>query len=310
MDSDGFWSEGNLVHRFPRLSALRAFEAVFRCGGLAKAADDLSVTPSAISHQIRQLEADMNVKLVRREGRRIVLTEVGEKLNPSLREAFNLITAAIADVHEQETSAPLRVSMLQNFGVNWFLPRLSRFKKKYPEIEVEISLDAHYVDFSREPFDISIRHCAHDWPGLHTELLFQDQLMVACSPAFMSAHGPFDKPEQLLEHFLLVSDGRPDDAWEHWFRARGVVMNGGERSIHVSSSQLAIQAAANSIGFAIAGRRIMEAMMQRGALVAALPHTIPEHGSFYIVCPPDWINRPKIRRFRHWLAEEAKTEAA
>lgn len=248
----------------------------------------------------------MDIKLVRREGRRIVLTESGEKLFPALQESFRLLTAAVADVYEQDTSAPLRVSMLQNFGVNWFLPRLESFRAMHPEIDVEVLFDAHYVDFTREDVDIAIRHSHRDWPDLHCELLFQDQIMVACSKAFLAAHGPFENPEQLLDHILFVSDGRPADAWGIWFKDRGIDSTGRIRSIHVSTSHLAIQAAANGIGIAIAGRHIMQQMIRRGALVPIFPYTSPEHGSYYIVCPKDWANRPKIRKFRHWLQDEAK----
>ncbi len=297
------------MRHFPHLSALRAFEAVFRCGGISQAANDLSVTPSAVSHQIRQLESDMKVKLVRREGRRIVLTEAGERLFPPLENAFRLMTAGVTAVYEQDTSAPLRVSMLQNFGVNWFLPRLERFRADLPDIEIEVHFDAHYVDFVRDPVDIAIRHTAHKWPELYCEELFQDQLLTVCSQSYLSRHRKLTDPAQLLDHTLLVSDGRPSDAWAEWFTSLGVDYEGRMRTIHVSTSQLAMQGAANGIGVAIAGRRMMQEMLQRGALVPVFPHTIPEYGSSCIVCPKDWANRPKIRQFRHWLQKEAKRTA-
>ncbi len=297
------------LHRFPHLNALRAFEAVFRCGGIAQAANELSVTPSAISHQLRQLEADMKVKLVQREGRRVVLSEAGHRLFPSLKEAFRILNACVVEVYEQDTSAPLRVSMLQNFGVNWFFPRLERFQDKHPEIEVEVSFDAHYVDFGRDNVDIAIRHSACSWPDLHCETLFQDSLIATCSQSYLSRHGTFSDPEELLDHTLFVSDGRPADAWNEWFASRNIECQGKFRAIHVSTSHLAMQGAANGVGVAIAGRHLMHEMLQRGALVRIFPYSVPEHGSFYVVCPKDWANRPKIRRFRHWLQEEVRNLA-
>lgn len=250
----------------------------------------------------------MDIKLVRREGRRIVLSDAGERLFPALQDSFRHLAAAVADVYEQDTTAPLRVSMIQNFGINWFLPRLEAFRRAHPEIEIEISFDAHYVDFVREAVDVAIRHSPREWPDLHCELLFQDQVMVACSKAFLARHGPFTDPEQLLDHVLFVSDGRPADAWGQWFKSQGIDPKGRMQEIHVSTSHLAMQGAANGTGIAIAGRRNMQQMFQRGALVPIFPHTVPEHGSYFIVCPRDWANRPKIRRFRHWLQDEARAK--
>ncbi|MDN5925874.1 MAG: LysR substrate-binding domain-containing protein [Hyphomicrobiales bacterium] len=196
--------------------------------------------------------------------------------------------------------------MLQNFSVNWFLPRLRRFNEAFPNVEVRLSFEPHYVDFAREAIDMAVRHSPHDWPDLHCELLFQDQLLPVCSKAYLAAHGPFDKPADLFRHTLLVSDGRPSDAWSEWFRSTGTELGSELATIHVDSSHLAMLAAANGIGFAIAGARLMQPMMRRGELVAPFPMTVPEHGSFFTVCPPGWANRPKIRRMRRWLAEEAR----
>ena len=299
----------NMPRRAPSLGALRAFEAVFRQGSMAGAAEELAVTTSAVSHQVRQLEAEMGVKLVRREGRRVVLTEMGERLFPSLSEAFGALFAAVADVYEQDSAAPLRISMLQTFAVNWFLPRLDRFSAANPGIEVEVSFEPHYVDFARENIDMAIRLSPMDWPDLHEEDLFEDRLTAVCSPAWISRQEPLRSPRCLLKHRLLVSDGRPANAWGEWFAACGIGDPGPLQTMHLGTTHLALLAAANGIGLAIGGLRLMQPMLERGELVTPFATTVPEHGRFRVVCPRGWENRPKIRKLRHWLAREADPRA-
>lgn len=297
-----------MLRRLPSLGALRAFEAAMRCQGLSGAAGELAVTPSAISHQIKQLEQELGLKLVRRDGRRLALTEAGERLLPGLQEAFERIGTSVADLQEHASNAPLTISMLQNFAVNWFLPRLDRFHARHPEIEVRLSLDTHYVDFAREEVDMAVRMATECGPGLHGRMLFQDRLTPVCSPAYLTQHGPFASPRDLLGHQLLVSDSRPVDAWTAWFAEAGVAAEPAANALHLETSHLTLQAAANGIGFAICGRRLMQPMIERGAIVAPFAQTIPEHGTFFTVCPAAWANRGKIRLMRAWLHEEADAE--
>lgn len=291
--------------RMPSLSALRAFEATIRCGGLTEAALELAVTPSAISHQIRQLEHDLGVKLVRRSGRRLALTDSGRRLVPGLHDAFARLYLSIGELHREEQRAPVRISMLQNFAINWFLPRLDRLQQRHPDIEIHLSLSSHYVDFAREEIDMAIRHGAGQWPELHCVHLFQDQLTPVCSPAFLARYGPLAEPSDLIGHRIIVSTSRPHDAWGEWFKAFGIEPPTSMRELRVETSHLALQAAANGIGIAICGRRLMQPMLDRQAVVAPFPLAIPEHGSFFVISPREWTNRPKIRVVRQWLLEEA-----
>ena len=294
-----------MLRRLPSLGALRAFEATIRCGGLAGAAEELAVTPSAVSHQIKQLENELGIKLVRREGRRLVTTHEGELLTPGLQEAFERISTSVAQLKERDASAPLRISMLPNFAINWFLPRLHRFNELNPDIAVEVSMSLECADFARENVDMAIRLARRIDPPLVGHVVFQDQLTPVCSPDFLARHGPFTSPRILRHLQLLVSDGRPADAWGAWFRSLGIFDGLPERMLHLDSSQLALQAAGNGIGIAICGRRLAAPSLQRGTLITPFKESVPEHGTFYSVCPEVWANRPKVHRMRTWMIAEA-----
>lgn len=298
-----------MLNRLPSLNALRAFEAAMRCQGLAGAATELAVTASAISHQIKQLEQELGLKLVQREGRRLTLTPAGERLVPGLREAFARIGASVREVQQQEASAPLTVNMFQTFAVNWFLPRLDRFHARHPGIELQLVLATPFVDFARDRVDLAVRLTTECGADHHCQELFRDELTPVCSPAYLERYGPFHSPADLLGQRLLISDSRPADAWRAWFASIGIAAGPLAHAMHLETSHLALQAAANGIGFAICGRRLMQSMMRRGAIVAPFRESVPEHGAFCTVCPEAWASRPKIRLMRQWLQEEVRADA-
>ena len=159
--------------RLPPLNALRAFEATARLSTLAAAAEELRVTPSAVSHQIRTLEETLGVILFQRANRRLTLTKDGLTLLPGLSEGFRRLTAAVTELERNQREGVLTVSMLSTLAMRWFMPRLPQFQTEHPEIEVRISTTTRMVDLEREDIDMAIRHGGGDWPGLAADFLFQ-----------------------------------------------------------------------------------------------------------------------------------------
>lgn len=289
----------------PNLAALRAFEAVVRHQGLSGAARELSVTPSAISHRLRQLEVELGIELFRMNGRRLSLTPAGEKLVDPLSEGFDTILRAVARARKVDSDRPLVISMLHNIAVNWFLPRLPQFIALHPEIDVQLLLTAEFLDFSQDTADMAIRYCPTPWPDVYSELLLEDQLTPLCSPDLLERHGPFTSPAILADLPLITSSTRLTDDWRMWFRKIGMDnMRPQRRSVVVDSTHLAMQAAANGLGVAIAGLSLAEPMLSRRTLVAPFTETVAERGKYYIVCPKDMYNRDKIRQMRRWLRSE------
>jgi LysR family glycine cleavage system transcriptional activator len=291
--------------KIPNLAALRAFEAVVRHKGLTGAADELSVTPSAISHRLRQLETDVGIKLFTLNGRRLALTTAGEELVFPLSDAFEKIRRAVADTRRLDANRPLMITMLHNIAVNWFLPRLPEFSKLHPDIEVRLFLTAEFIDFSLESADMAIRYSTSPWPDLHCETLLEDRLTPLCSPEFLNQHGPLTSPDDLKSLPLIASSTRLTDDWGSWFRMTGHAPSTSNRQrVIVDSTHLSMQAAANGLGVAIAGLALANPMISRNALVAPYTESVAERGTYYIVCPEDWRHQKKIKRMRNWLMSQ------
>ena len=162
------------------LRSLQAFAAVARAGSVAAAAEELAVTPSAISHLLRQLEERLGVTLVKRKGRGIAVTSDGERLAASVGPAFVGIGDALGEFMRR--GSELRISLLSSFAMHWLIPRLSRFQSRHPDIELLLSTSTRLVDFSREAFDCAIRLGTGRWPDTAAEQLYREELVAACSP--------------------------------------------------------------------------------------------------------------------------------
>ena len=155
-----------MARRLPPLGALRAFEAAARHLSFTRAGEELNVTQAAVSHRVKSLEEWLGLRLVRRRGRQVFLTEAGQGYLAEVSQAFDLLSSATGRLVARESSGPLAVSCLASFAASWLVPRLGRFRELHPEIDVMISANDELVDFSRDEVDVAIRHGAGSWPGL------------------------------------------------------------------------------------------------------------------------------------------------
>lgn len=294
--------------RLPPLNALRAFEAAARHLSFTKAAEELSITPSAISHQIRGLEAHLGVCLFRRASRALILTDEGQSYLPALRDAFDAIHGATARLAARKAAGPLTVSLLSSFAVRWLIPRLPRFQSRHPEIEVRLSTTPRPVDFRREDVDCAIRHGRGRWPGLAADLLLSEDLFPVCSPQLLAGRHPLREPRDLAHHALFQIEMRRDD-WRIWLNAAEIAGIDPERGPLFESSDLALRAAAEGLGVAIGSSALVEDDLKAGRLVAPFAGRLPTDSGYYFVVPEDRRDQPKIAAFRAWLLEEARREA-
>src|SRR6201988_2673500 len=187
----------------PPLSALRAFEAAARLMSFSKAADELHVTPAAVSHQIHALEQDLGVKLFHRMNRSIELTASGRVLLPGLTEAFTGIQSAVRRLRAHNDTGTLTVTASPSFAGKWLVLRLPRFPEQCPESDVRISATDDVVDLTKGDFDIAIRYGAGHYPGLEIELLLKNEVFPACSPQLLANGPPLRTPDDLPLHNLL-----------------------------------------------------------------------------------------------------------
>lgn len=284
----------------PSLPGLRAFEAVGRLSSFRKAAEELSVTASAVSHQVRALEESLEIRLLDRDSRGVALTAAGQTLLPEVQAALDRLALAIAGLRPRPANAPLTISMLPTFAVRWLIPRLADFRRRHPGIEVRLDASMEIASFTGSDVDLAIRYGRGLWPGLHSEPLIADRLIAVCSPALLDGAAPLETPSDLARHVLLRNDAHPED-WGLWLAAAGVTGIDVSRGPSFGYSELLLRAAAEGLGVAVARRHLVEADLASGALVAPFDITHNSGICYWLVCPPQALNDPRVAAFREWI---------
>jgi LysR family transcriptional regulator, glycine cleavage system transcriptional activator len=293
----------------PALSALRAFEAAARHKSFSKAAEELFVTPAAISHQIHALEEDLGVRLFHRLNRSIELTASAHVLMPGLSEAFAGIRAAVGRLRAHNDTGTLTVTASPSFAAKWLVLRLHRFQARCPAVDVRISATDDVVDLAKSDFDLAIRYGSGHYPGLEVELLFTNEVFPACSPQLLAAGPPLQTPDDLRHHALIHDQAVERDplvpTWPMWLKAAGVKDVPAAAGLSFNNMSLALDAAIAGHGVVLAYSTIAAADIAAGRLVRLFSLALPDQFSYYLVTAPGALERPKVRAFRDWLREEA-----
>lgn len=288
--------------RLPPLNGLRAFEAAARLLSFTRAAAELSVTQSAISHQIRGLEDRLGVPLFKRMPHALVLSETGEALLPIVADAFDRLADGIAAVVEHEVKGVLTVNVSPSFAVKWLAPRLGRFRERFPGIELHLLTSNYYTDFAREGVDAAIRHGVGPWPGLKADRFLDDQVFPVCSPRLLDGPDAIRRPEDLQHHVLFDLINRP--YWPRWLKAAGLPDLKPRDLILFDDIGVGLEAAATGMGVAMGRSTILGDDLVQGRLVRPFTLDMPGRYGFHLVCPEAIANRPKIARLRAWLIAE------
>jgi LysR family transcriptional regulator, glycine cleavage system transcriptional activator len=291
----------------PSLAALRAFETAARTLNFTEAAEELSQTQGAISHQVNLLETRLGLKLFEREARGLKLTEAGEKYLPLVRDALDRLRTAEELIRPVRPSV-LTVTMSPNFASKWLVPRLGGFSVTHPGLDLRISASLHHVDFSREDFDLAIRHGNGDWPELHVTQLCEEELFPACSPALLQSGPPIHTPGDLIKHILIHDRSR--EHWRAWLAAFGVECPDSERGPVFDQTALAIDAAVAGQGIALARTALASLDLIAGRLVRPLEEAMPAKFAYWIVCRKSVADMPKINQFRSWLLDQVQHDQA
>jgi len=289
--------------RLPSLTALRAFEAAARHASFTRAADELAVTQTAVSHQIRGLEEDLGLKLFLRDGRRMLLTDAGRELLLPVSDAFDRIDAIADRLRRVDRDAPLTVSVLPSFAAKWLVPRLGRFQAKHPEIDVRLAAEARLADFGRDGVDVAVRAGRGPWPGLTVEQFLTEEMFPVCSPRLLAGLVPLERPEDLVHHILLHDDF--ETGWRMWLEAAGATAVQWSRGPRFSDSSMVIQAAVEGQGVALARGALASLDLAAGRLVRPFSIDLPSDYAYHLVYPPAHAERAKVAAFRAWLFEEA-----
>ncbi|NOT18269.1 MAG: transcriptional regulator GcvA [Sulfuriferula sp.] len=295
-----------MSRRLPSLNALRAFESVSRHRSFARAAEELNVTPAAVSQLIKQLENHFGINLFER-GKTLILSPSALTVAPLITDAFDRLAHAVEQLRIDNTST-LIVSAPPVFAARWLIPKLDNFQTQHPNIEIRLLATKRMVDFAREDVDVAIRFSTGKHENLYSEQLMPEDIILVATPTLADN---MSSTADLLKHTLLKDDASEYDPavpdWTDWLAS---INPSSEvlRIRHFSDVNLVIQAAIAGLGIALVWRSLVVAELQSGRLVALLNISIPTRHAYYLVAPKHTQSINKISSFRRWLLTQSAQE--
>lgn len=299
--------------RLPPLKAVWYFESAARHLSFSRAAEEINVTHSAISHQIKALEDWLGVTLFDRGARTLALTEAGQRFLPPVRAAFQQLAEAAQEVKFDPTGGPLTVSALPSLTMKWLVPRLYDFQARHPEIEVRISATDRLEPIGEGDVDIGIRYGRGSWPNLTSELLQADEIFPVAAPKLLAELGVPQSPRDLTR-FSLISDNdwrrAQFDFWPIWLAAAGIADLELRTGLKFNYSNLMLQAAMDGLGVALGNTMLAGDDLKAGRLVRLFDLSVKLETGYYIVYGKGALKQPKIKAFRDWLLDQIRAFAA
>ena len=296
----------NLPAPLPPLNALRAFEAIARHLSFAKAADELHVTPAALSHQIRALEEQLGLELFHRRARAIELTDAGRLIYPGIHAGFESVRNAVGQLERTRDQNIVVIGATPGLVAKWLMPRLWRFLRAHPDIDARVSATMKVADFSAEGVDIAIRLSKRLMPDLHAQKLFEDSMLPVCAPRLVEQglRKPADLARFPLIHYDFATSMHAPPVWADWFPIAGLQGMDITRGLRVNAADHALDAAVSGAGVVLSHKLIASDDVHAGRLVCPFGPELPLTSAYYFVCPEGHETRPNVRAFRDWLFAE------
>ena len=295
----------------PGTGSLKAYESAGRHLNFTRAAQELNVTPAAVSHQIKELEDQLGQRLIERTSRSMRLTEAGRILHAAVGEALSGLNRALARLDKGRDNARLRVSASTSIAAKWLVPRLDDYMKLHPGIEIQLDVSDRVRDFDRDDIDAAIRFGNGNYPGARADRLFDNTIFPVCSPALLASKRPLKQPRDLLQHRLIhvewSGQGITWPNWRMWMLAAGVSDFNETRGLHLDNSGLALQAAIEGQGVALGDSSLVADDLAAGRLVQPFALTIkgPPQFAYYVISPLANEEETLVKSFRDWILEEA-----
>lgn len=289
---------------FP-LPALRAFHHAARNLSFREAAEEIGVTPSAVSHQIRGLEEAAGLRLFRRAGRQVALTPAGDAFWSKVRRAFDLLDEASEELRQQADARTLRVSALPFFTDVCLIPRLGAFQSAHPKIDLVIETSNRLADFERDRVDVGIRNLSAPPRNLAWTTLMNIRPVPVCAPALLDGPNALREPADLRRHTLIRVSARPD-SWPRWLAAAGVPDLEPAHELAFDTLPDALTAAARGVGIAMAMAPLVWAADVGARLAAPFDVDLSSEYSYYLVHRQDDAGNAKVRAFKRWITAEMK----
>lgn len=289
----------------PPTATLRAFEVATRHTTFTSASQELHVTQSAVSHQLKHLEDLWGLQLFQR-GKSLQLTPAGTALAPIVREFFMNLDATLTDLREQKGRVRLKVSTTYSFALKWLLPRLPGLSQQHPQILITLETSDKAITFSSTDSDVAIRLGNGHYPALHSEFMLREQIFPVASPDLLKRFGTPHEPAELLRYPLLTRDGADlVPKWEAWFEHVGVGVSPFKESVRFADTNITIEAALLGQGIALARSGHVEAEINDGSLIRLFDVPFASPVAYYFVCPKGIETQPHIVSFRNWLMAQS-----
>lgn len=287
--------------RLPSLAALRAFEAAGAHLSFQRAAQELSVTPTAISHQVRGLEATLGQPLFRRLPRQLALTPAGQRLLQAVREGLDTMEAGVRALRAPASGDAVTLTTNTAFAARWLLPRMAAFNAACPGIRLRLEATETVADLARGDADLAIRHGTGDWPGLVSARLMPERYAPLCSPR-LGLKTVRELPRHRLIHFDWQPHARAPASWPRWFREAGVA--GGGTFLSFSDETHAMAAAVGGHGVALLSLTLAAEELRSGALVQPFGPVL-DTGSYFLAAASGREREPAIQAVWQWIAAQA-----
>lgn len=301
------------MRKIPPVNAIRAFEAVSRHMQFQAAAEELGVTPSALSYQIKQLEVHLGMSLFKRLNRAIELTSAGVLIAGRVSDAFQQLEETFALLQPKGDDNTLVISSSLGFSAKWIAPRLHGYLELYPDIDFRLSASMKLVDFIADGVDAAIRFGQGNYDGLYCELLFDEIVLPLIAPSLFERMGGEANEKILLELNLLHDDSLKIilgvDLWSDWTRAVGFSNLDITKGTRFSNADHAIETTIDGAGVVMGRLGFSSRDIQAGRLIAPFKQMIPANKGFYFVCPPSAMKKPKVLNFLGWLRDEVAEQA-
>lgn len=295
------------MRKLPPLNALRAFEAAGRHLSFSRAADELNVTPGAISQQMRILEGWLGAPLFKRDPKGLELTEAGLAALPHMREGFDRLATGVRLMQAGSGPSKVTVSVAPSFASKWLVPRLDSFQESHPHLDVYVHADMEVVDFATADVDVAIRFGRGGYEGLVAERLMTESIVPVCAPSLLKDH-QLDTPADLAKQTLIHDDSDRDGVptWSMWLRAAGVEEGEGSRGPRFNQSSLVIEAAVAGKGVALARYALAVADLEAARLVIPFGHETPTDFAYWLVYPEAKASLPDVQAFIDWVKSEVR----
>ncbi len=289
--------------KIPSTAALVAFESAARHQSFTKAADELSLTQSAICRQIGGLESFLNVELFRRSRRGVVLTEAGIAYSRKVAAQLDAVERDTLALMGNQGSMSLELAVVPTFGTQWLLPRLRTFQQLHPDVTVHLTNRTRPFLFADTHFDAAIYFGDAEWSGTEAHFLMHEHLLPVCSPALLD--GLPSSPERIAELPLLQQTTRPY-AWRQWFAAQGLNVARDMTGPRLELFSMLAQAARHEMGIALIPPFLIQRELDDGSLAIALDRAVPNSNrAYYLMVPERKTESAALKAFRDWLLQQA-----